>query len=96
MEDQFYFMKFVAHRKTFAEDMTNEERATIGQHVAFWTERVAEGSVLTFGPVIDPHESWGFGVFRVTSEAAALALTEKDPAKALGRHEVFAIPLLIR
>jgi len=49
-----------------------------------------------FGPVIDPHESWGFGVLRVTSEAAALALIEKDPAKTIGVHELFPIPVLIR
>lgn len=42
-----------------------------------------------FGPVIDPHESWDFGVLRVTSEAAALALIEKDPAKTIGVYELF-------
>jgi len=87
-----------ARRKRFsrAKIEVDRERATVGQHVAFWIEQVREGSVLMFGPVIDPHESWDFGVLRVTSEAAALALIEKDPAKTIGVHELFPIPVLIR
>lgn len=96
MQDQFYMMRFVAHRPTFAQDMNDEEREKMRLHVAYWTGEVRRGSVLMFGPVIDPRESWGFGVLRAESEAAALALTESDPAKALGRHEVLRIPLLIR
>ena len=48
------------------------------------------------GPVIDPRESWGFGVLQVPSEAAAAALIEAAPAKALGRHELLPIPRLVR
>ncbi len=96
MGDQFYLMRFVAHRPTFAADMTDEERAVMRQHVTYWTAEVRAGSMLRFGPVIDPRESWGFGVLRVGSEAAALALTEKDPATALGRHEVLRVPFLVR
>jgi len=96
LEDQFYFMRFVAHRNTFAQDMTPDERATMGQHVAFWTEHGRDGNALMFGPVIDPQESWGFGVLRARSETEALTLSEKDPANALGRHELFPIPVLIR
>ncbi len=96
LEERFYLMRFVAHRKTFAQDMTDEERATMGRHVAYWTERIREGSAIIFGPVIDPRESWGFAVLRVASEAAALALAGNDPAIGLGRHEVLLIPQLIR
>jgi uncharacterized protein YciI len=96
MDHQFYLMRFVATRATFARDMTDAERATMGQHVAYWTEQVRAGHVLLFGPVIDARESWGFGVLQVASEAAAVALTEGDPAKSLGRHEVLPIPRLIR
>jgi len=96
MEDQFFLMRFVAHRASFARDMTDVERATMGQHVAYWTEQVRAGRVLMFGPVIDPRESWGFGVLQVPSEAAAAALIEADPAKALGRHELLPIPRLVR
>ena len=61
-----------------------------------WTGEVRAGSVLMFGQVIDPRESWGFGVLRTAAEAVALALTENDPARGLGRHEVLRIPLLVQ
>jgi hypothetical protein len=96
VEDKFFLMRFIASRKTFASDMADAERATMRQHVAYWTEQVHEGNALIFGPVIDPRESWGFGVLKVASEEAALALTEKDPAKGLGRYEVLPVPLLVR
>lgn len=63
--------------------MNEEERATMRQHVMF-------------GPVIDPRESWGFGVLRVASQSAATELTENDPAKAPGRHELLRIVALLR
>lgn len=96
MEDEFYMMRFVAHRPTFAQDLNDEEREMMRRHVEYWTREVHEGTVLMFGPVIDPRESWGFGVLRVASEVAALALTQADPAKALGRHEILRIPMLVR
>jgi uncharacterized protein YciI len=96
LEEKLYMMRFVASRKTFAQDMTDEERATMGRHVAYWTEQVRTGLLLMFGPVIDARESWGFGVLQVPSEAVAAALAEGDPAKALGRHELLPIPGLIR
>ena len=89
-------MRFIADRKTFAHDMTYDERATMEKHVAYWSERVGEGSVLMFGPVVDARESWGFAVLQVRSRDAADALTRNDPAKALGRHDVLLIPKLIR
>jgi uncharacterized protein YciI len=96
MENHFFLMRFVAHRSSFARDMTDVERKTMGQHVAYWTEQVRAGFVLMFGPVIDARESWGFGVLQVPSEAAARALADGDPAKALGRHELLPIPQLVR
>jgi len=96
MENRFYMMRFVASRATFAHDMTDVERATMGLHVAYWTEHVRAGRVLMFGPVVDARESWGFGVLEVPSEAAARELAEGDPAKALGRHELLPIPRLVR
>lgn len=96
MDEQFYLMRFVAHRKTFALDMTDGERAIMAEHLAYWAGRVREGRVLLFGPVIDERESWGFAVVQSRSKEAAVALTEKDPAKGLGRYEMLPIPRLIR
>lgn len=96
MKEQFYFMRFVAHRTTFAQDMSDDERETMRRHVAYWAAQLRSGTVLMFGPVSDPRESWGFGIFRVASEGEALALTANDPAKAIGRHEVLPLPNLIR
>ena len=89
-------MRFIGPRKTFAEDMSDDERATMVQHVAYWTEQVRAGRMLLFGPVADPREPWGFGVLQVPTEADAVALTAADPAFGLGRHEVLPIQRLVR
>jgi len=49
-------------------------------HVAYWSDLLARGKAVVFGPVADPHGPWGLGVIRVADEAEASALTEGDPA----------------
>lgn len=52
----------------------------MGEHVAYWTQKLEEGVAIVFGPVADASGPWGLGVVRVPDEAALKAMTENDPA----------------
>jgi len=95
LHSNFYHMRFIAHRASFAQDMSDDERVLMRAHVAYWSAKIAERTALCFGPVLDPHASWGFAILRVDSDEEAGALIAGDPARALGRHEVFPIAQLI-
>jgi len=42
----YYFLKLNPCRPTFAQDMTEEERAIMLQHVAYWTDLMNKGHVV--------------------------------------------------
>jgi hypothetical protein len=71
-------------RPSFAADMTDEERALMGEHVAYWLGLLGEGRVVAFGPVADPAGGWGVSVLDVEDEAAAHAMIAADPVKLRG------------
>jgi uncharacterized protein YciI len=78
--------------------MNDEERAMMQRHVGFWTELVATGEAIVFGPVLDPEGPFGLGVVRVRDEAAARALGDRDPAIVSGRgfrYQVIPMPVAV-
>jgi hypothetical protein len=81
-----FFYKLVPPRPTFAQDMTAEEAAMMGQHAAYWKGRIEAGlTVFALGPVADPAGVFGIGVMEVESEAVAHELARNDPAIAQAR-----------
>ena len=91
---RYYLCKLIPPRASFHQDMTAEERSAMEEHVRYWTARMAEGTALLFGPVLDPAGPWGLGIVRVEDEAALQRLQEKDPAIQAGiglRYE--ALPM---
>ncbi len=84
-ERKYFFCRLIAPRPTFPFDMTDDERAMMGAHSAYWSAELAAGNVVVFGPVLDPKGPWGLGVIRAVDEAAARAFESKDPAIASGR-----------
>jgi uncharacterized protein YciI len=74
-----FFCKLVAPRPTFAFDMNESEKATMGQHAAYWAEMCAKGCVLIYGPVLDTKGPFGMGVFEATDEAEVRRYTDADP-----------------
>jgi len=48
-----YFLKLNPCRPTFAMDMTDDERAIMQQHVAYWGDLMNKGRVVVYGPVIN-------------------------------------------
>ncbi|HET6907523.1 MAG TPA: YciI family protein [Rhodanobacteraceae bacterium] len=81
-----FFYKLVPPRPGFAQDMSAEEAAMMGQHAIYWKGRIEDGlKVFALGPVADPAGVFGMAVMEVESEAAAHALARNDPAIAQTR-----------
>jgi uncharacterized protein len=88
----YFFVKTRNPRPTFHIDMTPEERAMTENHVAYWSEKAAQGIAIVFGPVMDPQGVYGVGVYQARSEAEMNELLDKDPAKGLLEYQVLPMP----
>ena len=82
-----YFLKLNPSRPTFAQDMTDEERGIMQQHVGYWAELMNKGMVIVFGPVFDPAGAYGMGVVEVENEEQLRELTGNDPAAKINKYE---------
>ncbi len=80
-----FFLRLIGPRPTFPFDMTPEEREIMTAHGAYWREQLAAGTVVVFGPVMDPAGPWGLGVVRAADEDAVTAFERGDPAIQSGR-----------
>lgn len=77
---KYFLCRLIPPRKSFPFDMSDSERAVMGEHVKYWKGKLAEGIAVVFGPVADPSGPWGLGVVRVPDEAGLKDMTENDPA----------------
>jgi uncharacterized protein YciI len=91
-----FFLKLIPPRPTFVTDMTEPERAAMGRHADYLGTLLKNGSGVAFGPVFDPNGVFGMGIVEAADEAAARAMTDKDPAvlAGVGRYEIFPMRLL--
>lgn len=79
-ERRYYFCRLLAPRATFMQDMTADERAVMQAHGVYWRGKLAEGSVIAYGPVADPAGGWGAGIVAVRDEAELRTFQNEDPA----------------
>jgi uncharacterized protein YciI len=86
-----YFLKLNPCRPTFSQDMTDEERAIMQQHIAYWADLMKKGVVVVFGPVFDPKGAYGMGVVEVENEEQLQELTSNDPATKINTYEHYAM-----
>jgi hypothetical protein len=84
---QHYFLKLNPPRKSFMQDMTEDERKIMQRHVAYWAPFVEDGTVIVLGPVMDPASGYGIAIVRVESEDRLLELIKNDPANGLNQYE---------
>jgi len=49
-----FVFRLIPPRPSFSSDMSEGERATMMEHIAYWSALAEEGNVLAFGPVDDP------------------------------------------
>ncbi len=97
-DERFFFVRLIAPRPTFVQDMTPDERAIMETHGKYWAGKLAEGAVLAFGPVLDPKGSWGLGIVRARDEAEVRAFEAGDPAITANRgfhYEILPIARLV-
>ena len=75
----YFFSRLNAPRPTLAHDMTAAEAAVMDQHADYWSELLARGNAVVFGPVLDPRGAWGLSIIRADNEAEARDVIEADP-----------------
>lgn len=91
----YFLCRLLPPRPSFPFDMSEEEGAIMGEHVAYWSGHIRAGRAIVFGPVADPNGAWGLGVLRVADEAAVRTVEAEDPAIRSGkgfRYEI--LPML--
>ena len=76
-------------RRDFAQTMTAEELSIMQQHVAYWKPYLDNGTMIVYGPVLDPKSTYGLGIIGVKSEEELLRLIEKDPASKINKYEYY-------
>jgi uncharacterized protein YciI len=94
----YFVYKLVPPRPTFGVgDMTEPEADIMGDHAAYWSQHLADGTVIVFGPVADPAGNWGLAVIETDTEADALALRDADPAvtSGLATAEIYPMPVAV-
>jgi hypothetical protein len=77
---QHFVLKSTPPRVTFHQDMTEDERNIMLQHIAYWTDKQNQGIALVFGPVLNPSAPHGLAIVEVENELQVPVLIEKDPA----------------
>jgi uncharacterized protein len=75
-----FVFRLIPPRPGFAFDMSPDERATMLEHVGYWSALADQGKALAFGPVNDPSGPYGIGVVVAASQAEAEELRDGDPA----------------
>jgi uncharacterized protein YciI len=90
----YFLYKLIPPRPSFGQDMTDAERAIMGEHISYWHELANRGTAIAFGPVADPAGSWGLAVVEADSEDEVRSLGVADPAitSQLSRFEIYSMP----
>jgi uncharacterized protein YciI len=92
----YFVYKLIPPRPTFGPgEMTDDEAAVMGEHAAYWSQLLAAGRAVVFGPVLDPSGNWGLAVVEAASEAEVLALREQDPAVTTGLATAEVLPMAV-
>jgi uncharacterized protein YciI len=84
---QYFFLRLLPCRPSFAQDMTADERATMQQHVAYWTGLMHRSKAKVFGPVFDPAGTYGIGILEAEDVEEVQQVIAADPAAQINRYE---------
>ena len=87
MSKKHFFLKLDPPRPSFMVDMTDAERGIMFQHVNYWQKYLENGTMIVFGPVMDPKGGYGVGIIEVDSEEQLQEIISKDPANGLNTYE---------
>ena len=95
MDKKYFVLHLLPSRPGFAQTMTDEERAIMMKHVAYWMGIMDQGKVVAFGPVLDPAEVYGLGIVSVDDEQEVKDLIANDPAAEINRYEYFPMKAVV-
>jgi uncharacterized protein len=84
---KYFALKLLPPRSTFMQDMTDEERAIMQQHVGYWADMMKNDIAIVYGPVLDPNGAYGLGVVAVDSEEQLKNIIAHDPALQINKCE---------
>ena len=93
----YFLVKLIPPRKTFNDDMTEDERQVMRAHVDYWLPHLNAGLVIAMGPVADPEGAWGVMIANAPSRGWLEGVQADDPAIRAGlgfRYENFFMPAL--
>ncbi|WP_462413664.1 YciI family protein [Neobacillus sp. Marseille-QA0830] len=79
-----FMLKSTPPRMSFHQDMTEEERNIMRQHIDYWTEKQNQGIALVFGPVLNPSAPHGLAIIEVDNQEQVPKLIAEDPADIAG------------
>lgn len=79
-----FVYQLIPPRPTFAVDMSADEQAIMGEHGAYWAALFEQGSVVTFGVVMEAAGVWGLAVVEADDEDEVRAIVAGDPAVTTG------------
>jgi uncharacterized protein len=96
MDKKYFFLKLIAPRATFQNDMTDDERTIMHKHVEYWKPYIDDGTVIVFGPVFDPKGVYGMAVIGVEDNDQLDKLVKHDPANGLNTYEIFPMRAVIK
>jgi uncharacterized protein YciI len=95
MGKQQFYMRIIPPRPTFAQDMTDQERALMIEHAAYVRGFFEAGKVLAYGPVLDPEGSFGVGLLEMADLAEAEQFASNDPSVKCGMNRYTLAPMRI-
>ena len=75
-----FVYRLIPPRPDFAFTMSDDELATMLEHVQYWTGLASDGRALAFGPVDDPAGGYGIGIVLADDLHDAERLRDDDPA----------------
>jgi uncharacterized protein len=91
-----FFLRLNPPRPTFPGDITDDERTIMTSHIEYWQPYLENGTLLVFGPVMDPKGVFGMAVISVDSEEHARELAVNDPATRIGTVDVIPMKASVK
>jgi uncharacterized protein len=95
MSKQHFFLKLIPPRPTFAQDMTDQERAVMQEHVNYVGEAFRQGLVLIYGPVMAPEGAYGMAVLEMADAAEVQKYMSEDPSIKSGLNTFEFYPMRV-
>ncbi len=95
MDKRHFYFKLIPPRPTFANDITDEERALMAKHGAYCQTQFEAGPLLLYGPVASTEGAFGLGILEVADEAEARHFGENDPSVLAGMNRFEIYPMRV-